>query len=37
MSSKPKRDGSAGLHTTSTKAAETGEVQVANAPYHEDI
>ena len=30
MSSKPKRNGSTGLHTTPTQAAETGEAMVGN-------
>ena len=37
MSSKPKRNGSTGLHTTPTQAAETGEAMVGNPAPDENI
>ena len=35
MSSKPKRNGSTGLHTTPTQTGETGEAMVGN-PAHDE-
>jgi hypothetical protein len=37
MSSKPKRNGSTGLHTTPTQAAETGEAMVGKAARDANI
>jgi hypothetical protein len=37
MSSKPKRNGSTGLHTTPTQTGETGEAMVGNPAHDENI